>query len=103
MLGKLVLLRSSDELERDPVLSTLPRLVIGGMFATELTRKYVRLPPLAMGSIDNVTLNGGLISPQSPPRSQLGRLIDPSLVSLKRFSLRRTNDLTGLQPLHRRT
>ncbi|KAG5725359.1 hypothetical protein E4T56_gene6781 [Termitomyces sp. T112] len=80
LLGKIVILRSSNELELDSRLPFLPRLTVEGLFMTEkLTgRGFPKLTPLTVGSFSNVTTNGGLISPQSPTRAG-GRMIDPSL------------------------
>ncbi|KAG6903386.1 hypothetical protein C0995_013139 [Termitomyces sp. Mi166 len=80
LLGKLVILRSSNELEPDSRLPPLPRLAVEGLFMTEKPsgRGFPKLTPLTVGSFSNVTTNGGLISPQSPTRAG-GRMIDPSL------------------------
>ncbi|GLB33666.1 hypothetical protein LshimejAT787_0105500 [Lyophyllum shimeji] len=65
LLGKIVMLRSSSDLEVDSRLPSLPRLIVDGLFMTEKPS-------------GRVTTNGGLLSPQSPARGG-GRLIDPCL------------------------
>ncbi|KAG5340992.1 hypothetical protein C0989_012366 [Termitomyces sp. Mn162] len=86
LLGKIVILRSSNELELDSRLPFLPSLTVEGLFMTEkLTgRGFPKLTPLTVGSFSNVTTNGGLISPQSPTRAG-GRMIDPSLPLHRRY------------------
>ncbi|KAF9534147.1 hypothetical protein CPB83DRAFT_843756 [Crepidotus variabilis] len=83
MLGKITLLHPNQH-AADAVLDRLdvfplPRLILDGLFLSEkLPRAPKKLAPLATGSYNSVTSNGGLISPQSPARS-VGRPIDPSL------------------------
>ncbi|RDB22628.1 hypothetical protein Hypma_010354 [Hypsizygus marmoreus] len=79
LLGKIVMLHSSNDLDIDSRLPSLPRLNVDGLFMMEkLPRVFTKLSPLTVGSFSTVTTNGGLISPQSPARAG-GRLIDPSL------------------------
>jgi hypothetical protein len=80
LLGKLVMLRASSDLEDESKLPSLPRLNLDGLFMTEnLPRVFTKLAPLTVGPFSTVTTNGGLISPQSPARAG-GQVIDPSLV-----------------------
>ncbi|KAG6832932.1 hypothetical protein H0H92_004816 [Tricholoma furcatifolium] len=87
LLGKMVLIRSSNEMELDPRLPTLPRLTIEGLFMAEKPsgRGFPKLSPLTVSSFSSVTTNGGLVSPQSPARVA-GRLIDPSLAAICKYS-----------------
>ncbi|KAH9482825.1 hypothetical protein JR316_0004925 [Psilocybe cubensis] len=82
MLGKLVVLYTSHTHEGNnerPNVFTLPRMILDGLFLSEkLSRAPKKLAPLSTGPFSAVTTNGGLISPQSPPRPP-GRPIDPSL------------------------
>jgi len=80
LLGKIVMLRSSNDLDVDSRLPSLPRLNVDGLFMTEKPtgRGFTKLSPLTVGSFSTVTTNGGLISPQSPARAG-GRMIDPLL------------------------
>ncbi|KAF8076246.1 hypothetical protein FPV67DRAFT_1573359 [Lyophyllum atratum] len=80
LLGKIVMLRSSSELDVDARLPSLPRLNVDRLFMTDRPsgRGFTKLTPLTVGSFSTVTTNGGLISPQSPARAG-GRMIDPSL------------------------
>ncbi|KAF9469027.1 hypothetical protein BDZ94DRAFT_1286917 [Collybia nuda] len=79
LLGKLVMLRPSNDIEDESKLPSLPRLSLDGIFMTEkLPRVFTKLAPLTVGLFSTVTTNGGLISPQSPARAG-GQVIDPSL------------------------
>jgi len=79
LLGKIVMLRPSSDLDGESRLPPLPHLNSDGLFTTDkLSPGPRKLAPLTMGQFKNVTSNGGLISPQSPPRPG-GRLVDPSL------------------------
>ncbi|KAG6878107.1 hypothetical protein C0993_012111 [Termitomyces sp. T159_Od127] len=88
LLGKIVILRSSNELDLDSRLPCLPRLAVEGLFMTEKPsgRSFPKLTPLTVGSFSNVTTNGGLISPQSPARAG-GRMVDPSLPLHRRYKV----------------
>lgn len=80
LLGKLVMLRPSNDIEDESKLPSLPRLSLDGLFMTEkFPRVFTKLAPLSVGPFSTVTTNGGLISPQSPARAG-GQVIDPSLV-----------------------
>lgn len=60
----------------------IPRLCVDSLFMFERLPKISRiLTPLTMASFNSAVSNGSLISPQSPD-SVLGRVIDPSLVSI---------------------
>ena len=79
LLGKLVMLRLSNDTDVESRLP-LPGLNIDGLFMRDKpSRGLTKLSPLTVGSFSSITTNGGLMSPQSPPRTS-GRLIDPSLV-----------------------
>ncbi|PPQ77359.1 hypothetical protein CVT25_010941 [Psilocybe cyanescens] len=90
MLGKIVVLYTSHTQDNNndrPNVFSLPRLVLDGLFLLEkLPRAPKKLAPLSTGPYSAVTSNGGLISPQSPPRPP-GRPIDPSLPLHKRLLL----------------
>jgi hypothetical protein len=80
-IGKVVLLTTTENGEREAPLHTLPLFKLDSVFTSDkLPRMNRKLAPLNVGTSNNVTSNGGLISPQSPARS-MGRLIDQSLVS----------------------
>jgi len=80
VIGKVVLLTASENGEREAPLHPLPQFKLDAVFTSDkLPRVARKLIPLTVGTSNNVTSNGGLISPQSPARS-IGRLIDPCLV-----------------------
>lgn len=77
LLGKLVLIQGPSELN-EPSSYAMPYLNANDLFINQLL--ISRIPKkLNMGSF--VTTNGGLASPQSPPRNRI-RQLDPSLVHL---------------------
>ncbi len=79
-IGKVVLLAASDNGEREAPLHPLPQFKLDAVFTSDkLPRVTRKLAPLTVGTSNNLTSNGGLVSPQSPPRA-VGRLIDPCLV-----------------------
>lgn len=79
VIGKVVLLTASENGERETPLHSLPQFKLDAVFTSDkLPRVARKLIPLIVGTSNNVTSNGGLISPQSPTRS-IGRLIDPCL------------------------
>lgn len=79
VIGKVVLLTASETGEREAPLHPLPQFKLDAVFTTDkLPRVTRKLAPLTVGTSNNVTTNGGLISPQSPARP-VGRLIDPCL------------------------
>jgi hypothetical protein len=84
ILGKLVLIDANQQtgLVDQFQIHAIPRLWVDGLFMFERLPKISRmLTPLTMASFNSAASNGGLISPQSPD-GVLGRVIDPSLVSI---------------------
>lgn len=80
VIGKVVLLTASENGEREAPLHPLPQFKLDSVFTSDkLPRMTRKLAPLTVATSNNVTSNGGLISPQSPARP-IGRLIDPCLV-----------------------
>lgn len=85
IIGKVVLLAASDSGEQEAPLHPLPQFKLDTVFTSDkLPRVTRKLAPLTVGTSNTLTTNGGLISPQSPPRL-VGRLIDPCLVRLLYF------------------
>ena len=103
VIGKVVLLTASENGERETPLHSLPQFKLDAVFTSDkLPRVARKLIPLIVGTSNNVTSNGGLISPQSPTRS-IGRLIDPCLVRPFLCDWSRLNGtLSTFQPLHKR-
>jgi len=80
LLGKIVMLHLSNDTDVESRLPPLPGLNTDGLFTRDKPpRGTTKLSPLTVGSFGSLTTNGGLMSPQSPPRT-IGRLVDPSLV-----------------------
>ena len=87
LLGKIVMLRLSNDTDVESRLPPLPVLNTDGLFMRDkLPRVTTKLSLLTVGSFSSVTTNGGLISPQSPPRTG-GRLIDLSLVGAMKIKM----------------
>lgn len=82
LLGKLVALRSvADEWSEQTY--TIPSLNVDRLLVPQnhLSRSSTQqLTPLSVASLEPITSNGGLVSPQSPVRI---RYVDPKFVSLE--------------------
>lgn len=71
-----------NELSNETQRLSIPVLKVDGLFMTQkLSQIPKKLSPLNVTPFNVVTTNGGLMSPESPARSD-ARSIDPSLVSV---------------------
>ncbi|KAI4520972.1 hypothetical protein K525DRAFT_257114 [Schizophyllum commune Loenen D] len=77
LLGKITLLRGAHDTDADDTL-LVPKLTTDIMVAEDASLVIKRPSPLAVSG-SRLISNGGLISPQSPPKHPQGRLIDASL------------------------
>ncbi|TRM68242.1 hypothetical protein BD626DRAFT_113332 [Schizophyllum amplum] len=77
LLGKVTLLRGSNDANVDDSL-LVPTLTTDILIAEDASLVIKRPSPLAVSGTRYIS-NGGLISPQSPPKPAQGRLIDPTL------------------------
>ena len=100
LLGKITLLRGAHDTDADDTL-LVPKLTTDIMVAEDASLVIKRPSPLAVSG-SRLISNGGLISPQSPPKHPQGRLIDASLVRVVLLPDVERQGLTFIsQPLHK--
>ncbi|KAJ7283788.1 hypothetical protein C8J57DRAFT_1293585 [Mycena rebaudengoi] len=103
LLGKLVLLRSTNDDDSDTTSLSLLSLKVDGLFMPQkLLRGAQKLAPLSMNFVN---ANSGLISPQSPASHTSARSLDPSHTSVRSLDTSQTQtsvrSLDPSLPLHK--